>query len=88
VEGADVAAASILKLVYSELLQDISDAGLSLAGLDGHVDGSGWTGTWQSGHWFADYLRSWEWTIGGGTNDVLRNVVGERVLGLPRGGKR
>lgn len=88
VEGADVAAASILKLVYSELLQDISDAGLSLAGLDGHVGGSGWTGTWQSGHWFADYLRSWEWTIGGGTNDVLRNIVGERVLGLPRGGNR
>lgn len=84
VEGSDVAAASILKLVYSELLQDITAAGVRLSGLNGHRVVPGWSGNWQTGRWFNDYLRSWEWTIGGGTNDVLRNVVGERVLGLPR----
>ncbi|WP_214105237.1 acyl-CoA dehydrogenase family protein [Acrocarpospora catenulata] len=88
VDGTDTAAASILKLVYSELLQDISREGLAMAGLSGHEGRHGWSGTWQTGHWFDDYLRSWEWTIGGGTNDILRNVVGERILGLPRGGSR
>ncbi|MGW0594887.1 acyl-CoA dehydrogenase family protein [Streptosporangium sp. NPDC002607] len=88
VDGTDTAAASILKIVYSELLQDMSREGLAMAGLAGHEGQHGWSGTWQTGNWFDDYLRSWEWTIGGGTNDILRNVVGERILGLPRGGSR
>ncbi|MEO3856367.1 acyl-CoA dehydrogenase family protein [Acrocarpospora sp. B8E8] len=88
IDGTDTAAASILKLVYSELLQDMTKEGLAMAGLAGHEGKHGRSGAWQTGHWFDDYLSSWEWTIGGGANDVLRNVVGERILGLPRGGSR
>jgi alkylation response protein AidB-like acyl-CoA dehydrogenase len=34
--------------------------------------------------WDEDYLFSYTETIAGGTSDVQRNIIGERVLGLPR----
>jgi len=35
------------------------------------------------GVWHHAYLFSQALTIGGGTGDVQRNIIGERVLGLP-----
>jgi alkylation response protein AidB-like acyl-CoA dehydrogenase len=35
--------------------------------------------------WTTQYLRSIMQTIAGGTSEIRRNIVGERVLGLPRG---
>ena len=37
-----------------------------------------------SGSWFQRYLRSFAGTIAGGTSEIQRNIVAERVLGLPR----
>ena len=34
--------------------------------------------------WFERYLRSFPGTIAGGTSQIQRNIVAERVLGLPR----
>ena len=36
-------------------------------------------GVWQRG-----YLNSFSATIGGGTSQIQRNIVGEHVLGLPK----
>ncbi|AIT80057.1 acyl-CoA dehydrogenase family protein [Novosphingobium pentaromativorans] len=36
-------------------------------------------------NWPLHYLESFKWAIGGGTSEIRRNVIGERVLGLPRG---
>ena len=37
-----------------------------------------------AGTWMLDHLGSWGLAIGGGTNEIQRNLIAERVLGLPR----
>ena len=39
----------------------------------------------HTGSWEDAYLHSYAHTIAGGTNEVQRNIIAERVLGLPRG---
>ena len=86
IEGKDVGGtASIVKVFYSELLQESMQKITDMQGLDGQVarpllPAAGW----ETGNWMADYLNSYGWTIGGGTNEIMRNVIAEKVLGLPR----
>jgi alkylation response protein AidB-like acyl-CoA dehydrogenase len=39
---------------------------------------------WRDGPWALSYLRSFSGTIPGGTSEIQRNIISERVLGLPR----
>ena len=67
---------SILKLMWSELNQRMTETAMDIAGPSSHVgDGSGWK---------YQFLRSRANTIEAGTSEVLRNILAERVLGLPR----
>ena len=41
-------------------------------------------GEWVTASWWERYLRSFAGTIAGGTSQIQRNIIAERVLGLPR----
>ena len=90
VERADAGRAgpaepSIVKLYYSELLQRLTGFAAEVAGLSTQAElAKPLSSGWESGHWALDFIGSWEWTIPGGTSEIQRNIIGERVLGLPR----
>jgi alkylation response protein AidB-like acyl-CoA dehydrogenase len=78
--GAD---ASATKLLWSELERDIYEAGLDLVGPasgDLERDPGAGAADWHSRYWFARAA-----TIYAGTSEVQRNIVAERILGLPKG---
>lgn len=86
IRGEDVSGtSSIIKVFYSELLHRFTRFATDLGGLDGQVDGGVLAcAGWETGFWMNDYLHSFGWIIGGGTNEIQRNAIGERSLGLPR----
>jgi len=78
-------ASSLLKVFFSELLQRFTAIAAEAHGLSEQLDpGEPREVGFLSGQHFVDHLRSWTWTIAAGTNEIQRNIIAERVLGLPR----
>jgi alkylation response protein AidB-like acyl-CoA dehydrogenase len=75
-EGRPGPEGSIMKLFFSELNQRMYETAMETLGMAGLVTPDG---GWQYG-----FLRSRANTIEAGTSEVLRNILAERVLGLPR----
>jgi alkylation response protein AidB-like acyl-CoA dehydrogenase len=71
---------SVLKLAYSQHVARTGDLALALEGAVGML----LAGAPHHGFWQQQFLNQWGIRIGGGTDEVQRNVIGERVLGLPR----
>ncbi|HET8607913.1 MAG TPA: acyl-CoA dehydrogenase family protein [Gaiellaceae bacterium] len=66
---------SVSKLHWSEQNQRLTKLARDLLGEDGLAD---------DGYWHYQQLRSRGNTIEAGTSEILRNIIAERVLGLPR----
>jgi alkylation response protein AidB-like acyl-CoA dehydrogenase len=72
---------STLKLALTNNMQKMSELLTSLLGPRLIAD----TDEWGTYAWSAFVLSVPGMRVAGGTDEVLRNIVGERVLGLPKG---
>ena len=79
--GGDGAVASMLKLAMAQLVQESARVAVDVAGMDA----TAWDASDpQGGRWSFQLLNSLSASLGGGTNEIVRNVIAERALGLPR----
>lgn len=69
---------SIMKLAISLLSHDVGNLAMAMCGPDAMLS-SGVDG----GRWVQDFLSQWGIRIGGGTDNIQRNTIAEKVLGLP-----
>jgi alkylation response protein AidB-like acyl-CoA dehydrogenase len=75
--------APIAKIWFSELNLEMIEAALALLGprsmaVEGDVSAD------EDGRWQDAFLYARAWTIAGGSNEIMRNLIAERGLGLPR----
>ena len=81
-EGADLGPeSSVTKLFWSHLDTRMQETALDLLGPLGELSGPGAV---EAGRWVDGYLFSLAGTIYGGADQVQRNTVAERLLGLPK----
>jgi alkylation response protein AidB-like acyl-CoA dehydrogenase len=72
----------VLKLRYTEARQRLMDLGarvLDRASLS-RTDVAGL----PAGEWTNERISSLSYTIAAGTSQIQRNIIGERILGLPK----
>ena len=74
---------SVLKLAYSETYVRMAETASGLLGVRGQL----WRGAPRAPHggrWAFQTLFARRFAIAGGTSEIQRNIIGDRVLGLPR----
>lgn len=80
INDADV---PMTKLGFANLNQDMSYLGIDIQGMRGALATDS-PDALDHGHWQDEFLYAKAYTISGGSNEIMRNLLGERALGLPR----
>jgi len=75
--------APITKIWFSELNLEMGEFAILLQGPRGALV-QGDAGAFDDGFWQDSFLYARAWTIAGGSNEIMRNLIAERGLGLPR----
>jgi alkylation response protein AidB-like acyl-CoA dehydrogenase len=73
---------SIAKLYWSEMVRRFQETALAVCGPAAAFDGEDGT---DAGKWNRGFLMSFAQTIAAGSSEIQKNIIAERVLGLPRG---
>ncbi len=77
--------ASIVKLCYSRTLREFVSLGKRIGGLQSQYHQPFMRGSPQeTGNWMVDFMNSYNWTIAGGSDEIQRNLISEKLLGMPR----
>ena len=71
-EAAFLSSTGVMKLMWSELWQELTEMGIASM-CEQHED-----------HWRYQYLETRATTIYAGSSEIQRNIIGDRILGLPR----
>jgi hypothetical protein len=77
-------ASALNKMFWSEYAQRFAERMIGVRGIEGTVLPEQDAGSYDLDRWQMDFLMHRSSTIWGGTAQVQRNIVGERVLGLPK----
>ena len=77
--------ASVVKLFYARTLREFTLLGRRIGGLEAQYQRGFMRGAPQeTGNWPVDFMNSYNWSIAGGSDEVQRNIIAERMLGMPR----
>ncbi|MDB5724093.1 MAG: acyl-CoA dehydrogenase [Novosphingobium sp.] len=76
--------ASIVKNTYARALRDYSLLGVRLGGLEEQYVKPITFGDLNTGNWMADFMNSYAWTIAGGSDEVQRKIIAEKMLMMPK----
>jgi alkylation response protein AidB-like acyl-CoA dehydrogenase len=71
------------KLVISELIQDVAEFALEVEGMASSLTVAD-PNAQEQGKWAQAYINSFANTIAAGSSEIQRNILGERVLNLPK----
>ena len=72
------------KLMMTEFVRRLNEFAITLTGPAGAYF-VGEDNAIDDGLWTRAYLNAFSATIGGGTSQIQHNIIGEHVLGLPKG---
>jgi alkylation response protein AidB-like acyl-CoA dehydrogenase len=77
--------ASIVKLFYARTLREFTRLGQKVSGLEGQYRQEFTRGgSQETGNWMVDFMNAYNWSIAGGSDEIQRNIIAERLLQMPR----